>query len=261
MATYQKRKVRDGKTRIYGRIRLLGMELQATFDRMTDFRIWEQEEERKIRNGYYLDNEEATKHLLSAAIERFVNERSTTDVRRVHLRRWNEAIGRLPLSAVSIVRINDTTASWHSTGVDPKRDDKGKLVYTRLVGPTINRHLNSLSMVFRAAKEWGWVSRNAVLEARRFPDSKARVRFLSDEERDALLETCKASDYKPLYFIVVLALSTGMRKNELRHLKWSDVDVKAGAIILLKTKNKNPRRVAVRGLALQLLQDTPRCAA
>jgi integrase len=54
---------------------------------------------------------------------------------------------------------------------------------------------------------------------------------------------------------VVLALATGMRQAELMGLKWQDVDLQRGVIILHETKNGERRRVPVAGLALELLKD------
>ncbi len=53
---------------------------------------------------------------------------------------------------------------------------------------------------------------------------------------------------------MVLALSTGMRKSEILHIKWPDVDLEKGTLILYKTKNNEIRRVALRGLALELFR-------
>ena len=45
-----------------------------------------------------------------------------------------------------------------------------------------------------------------------------------------------------------------MRRSEIKRLTWAQVDLAKGIIILSETKNGEPRRVAVRGLALELLQ-------
>jgi integrase len=46
-----------------------------------------------------------------------------------------------------------------------------------------------------------------------------------------------------------------MRQGELMGLTWQDVNLKDGVIILQTTKNGERRRVAVMGLALELLRD------
>ena len=46
---------------------------------------------------------------------------------------------------------------------------------------------------------------------------------MDDDERIKLLDACKQSSNKQLYVIVVLALSTGMRKGEILNLRRRDV--------------------------------------
>ena len=52
------------------------------------------------------------------------------------------------------------------------------------------------------------------------------VRWLSDDERTALLAACKASDSPDLYPFVLFALTTGARKGEIAALEWAQVDLK-----------------------------------
>lgn len=84
-------------------------------------------------------------------------------------------------------------------------------------------------------------------------EPRGRVRFLSDDERTRLLEACKQSSNEFLYPAVVLAISTGLRRSELMHLKWDDVSFERKCIILQETKNGERHSVPIRGLALQLL--------
>ncbi len=85
-------------------------------------------------------------------------------------------------------------------------------------------------------------------------ESRGRVRFLDENERDSLLKACKKSSNEWLYLCVTLALSTGMRQGELMGLNWPDVNLNDGYIILHDTKNGERRRVPLVGHALELLQ-------
>jgi integrase len=84
------------------------------------------------------------------------------------------------------------------------------------------------------------------------------VRFLDDDERARLLEACRKSRNEYLYFIVVLALSTGMRKSEILNLKWQDIDLKAQQLVVHDTKNKERKVMPLSGLALELTKAHPR---
>lgn len=103
-------------------------------------------------------------------------------------------------------------------------------------------------------KEWGWIEDSPMKKVRKPQEPRGRVRFLSDEERNTLLETAKKSSNPFLYLVIVLALSTGMRQGEIMNLRCEDIDVFRGRIILHETKNGERRTVPLRGLAQELIQ-------
>lgn len=103
-------------------------------------------------------------------------------------------------------------------------------------------------------KEWGWAYENPVLKVTRLKEPRGRVRYLSDDERAKLLEACKQSDSTYLYTVVVLALSTGARRNEILSLKWQHVDFVRSVITLHETKNNERRVLPITNLALELLK-------
>lgn len=53
------------------------------------------------------------------------------------------------------------------------------------------------------------------------PMTRGRARYLSDNERDRLLEACRNSEWDRLYLLVLMAMSTGMRKGEMLQLNWA----------------------------------------
>jgi integrase len=81
---------------------------------------------------------------------------------------------------------------------------------------------------------------------------------LEDDERRCLIEACKANSNPYIYPVVVLALSTGMRRGEILNLTWKDVDLEKGRIILHQTKNGDRRLVPITGIALELLKEVYR---
>jgi len=90
--------------------------------------------------------------------------------------------------------------------------------------------------------EWRWIVENPAKKVTRKKENKGIVRYLSDDERKALLKACRESTWDRLYLLVILALSTGARQGELLSLRYSDIDLEKGVATLEDTKN-NERRV------------------
>lgn len=112
----------------------------------------------------------------------------------------------------------------------------------------------SLSHFFTVcSKQWEWIAENPVKKITREKEPRERMRFLNPEERKKLIEACQLSDNPLLLTFVVLLLSTGCRYNEIRCLKWSDIDLFKGRITINQSKNGDVRSVPIRGFGLDLL--------
>ena len=212
MATNTKRRGSDGKPVYRVRIRRRGAKpLSATFRRKTDAKQWINETEAALKNGKYFDREEARKHTLKDATERYKSIFGVDIQKKTHIERWNKELGHLLLSDLTSIAIADVLEKWRT----------GPTTWGHVFsGPTLNRYLATLSSVLTAAaRDGGWLPRNPVREVRRFKESRGRVRFLSDDEREKLLTACRDSTLPCLYLVVILALSTGMRKNEIMTLR------------------------------------------
>ena len=55
--------------------------------------------------------------------------------------------------------------------------------------------------------------------------------------------------------MVALAISTGARRGELIHLKWSDIDLKANRATVQDTRNGDPRVLPLVGKSLEALRE------
>jgi integrase len=103
------------------------------------------------------------------------------------------------------------------------------------VGPaSINRELAMVKNAFnKAVKEWGWVRDNPVTRIPMEKEPPGRVRYLTDEEFEKLLEGCP----EWLRPIVLTARHTGLRKENILSLKWHQVDLNRRVITVERTKN------------------------
>ena len=251
MARIKERLAADGTKRYTAEVRLKGYPAQtATFKRKTDVNKWIQDTESAIREGRHFKTVESKKHTVSEMIDRYLSNANLTQVQDehtgLHLRRWRDEIGYLLLADVTPDTITQV---------------KEKLLNEEYRGKprsptTVLRYMASLSTVFTTSvKDWGWVEESPMRNVKKPKAARGRVRFLDDDERERLLVACKESRNKWLYMCVILAMSTGMRQAELFSLKWSDVDLKDGFLILHETKNGERRRVPLAGHGLELLRE------
>lgn len=243
MASIEKRITQDGKTSYRVKVRLKGYPTQtATFHRLTDAKKWIQDTESAIREGRHFKTAKAKKHTFNDLVTRYCKEilpqysDRERQERKAKLEWWNKGLGYLLLADVTPSAITEYRNSLNRSNA------------------TKNRYLAALSHLFTVAvQEWEWLEDNPTRKIKKPKEPRGRVRFLDDNERSRLLQACKESSNDLLYLTVILALSTGMRQGELMGLKWQDVNLKDGYLILHETKNDERRRVPLAGHALELL--------
>ena len=98
---------------------------------------------------------------------------------------------------------------------------------------TVNREVACLKHIFTKAIEWGIVQKNPGKKVKLLRERNTRLRYLDEKEIGRLHDAC-VEHLKP---IVIVALNTGMRKEEILSLKWKDVDYRIRTISILDTKN------------------------
>ncbi len=253
MASIRKRTKKDGSTSFRVDVRLKGFPPQrATFSRLTDAKRWAQNTESAIREGRHFKTAEAKRHTLADLVDRYIENVLPTKPKQQNaqtsqLNWWKAQLGDYVLADVTAALIAE------------KRDQLLKTPTSRgpTTGPaTVNRYLAALSHAFTiAVKEWGWVEDSPLRKVRKPTEPKGRVRFLSDDERARLLKACKRSDSQILYLVVVLALSTGMRRMEIMGMRWKDIDFQRACVTLHETKNGEVRVIPLTGHAMELLQE------
>lgn len=121
---------------------------------------------------------------------------------------------------------------------------------------TVNRLLATLKHMFTKAVEWDMVSEDVLKKIRKVkltPENNRRLRFLSREESQILID-CSISHLKP---IVIMALNTGMRLGEILKLKWDQVDLRHGYILLNDAKNNERREIPINSTLREVLEKLP----
>ncbi len=247
MATFEERTISTGEKRIRAVVRRAGFQtLRATFENKKKAREWASKEETAMRDGKYRLSAAADHHTAAEMIDCYLEKVlphksrkvSYTIQQRAQLLWWRQRIGQYKLANVTPALIGDC---------------RNELLGERSTA-TANRYMAALSHVYTIAiKEWAWLEQSPILRLSKLKESRGRVRFLSDAERDALLGACRMEKRKPLELLVVLAISTGARKMEILSLKWEDVDLERGIATVQESKNDERRPLYLMSLAKQML--------
>ena len=125
---------------------------------------------------------------------------------------------------------------------------------------TINLHLSTLRRALYVAQEWEIIDDIPMM--RRLKEEKSGFRFLDFSEADRLIA---AADPEWRTMIVV-ALKTGMRLGELLALRWADVDLVTGRVMVRRNyvrghvgtpKNGKAREIPLCDDAIAALTDHP----
>lgn len=137
---------------------------------------------------------------------------------------------------------------------------------------TANKELARLKHALARAVAWGYLKASAAAKVGKTKEPTGRVRYLTPEERHALLEgadiTVKAQDGRAwtvhhaptpaLRLYILVALHTAGRRAELLRLSWFDVDMRQRTITFRGTKNGSDRTVPMTDTVREALQELPR---
>jgi integrase len=239
--------IRGNTYNVQIRIRPYG-NVTKTFKKKKEAERWAAKTEMEMREGKYGLSSESRKKTLSIAIERYRKYvlPSVRKSRREHiLNWWEKRLGHLPLKEISPALIAEIRDSLTDEEVNGKKKSAATVVkYLVVLSHILNTCVN----------EWQWLENNPVMKVSKPSLPRGRTRFLDDDERERLLQACQESKNPYLYTIVVLSISTGMRRSEMLNLTWRDVDCEKGSIILKETKNGEVRVLPLESLALQLVK-------
>jgi integrase len=164
---------------------------------------------------------------------------NTSNTERGFFQRVAQELGSIPLDKCSPLVLNSWLDRFRATH-KPN---------------SIRRYWVALAALFTCAvRDLEWLERSPMRRVRRPPAPPSRERCLSEDELARLLKACQQSRNMNLYPMVMLALSTGARKNELRERTWEELDLERGLLLLRQTKNGTRRAVPLVGPVVTLLR-------
>ena len=194
---------------------------------------------------------------LSELFDRYTTEYSTHNKakhavgqERTWARRMLEFFGDVPLIEVTPSRVAEYKAYLREQGLSPS---------------SINSQRGFLSHAFKkAVNEWEWASTNPVEKVSREKVNNARDRWLTKDEEKKLIDACvihvtgRGNVLEPRYWlqeIVIFALNTGMRQDEILSLEWPNVDLGRRTLTVVRSKNGEKRTIPLNRRVLGLLEE------
>ena len=213
MPSIQKRLSPDGTVRYRAVVRLKDHRPDtATFQKKADAVAWAQETESRLRQSKYFPDKliELEKYTLGNLLDRYQSEvlpKKKAKGQLGQLKWWKDQLGDRKLKSFYPALI--------STYKEKLIQEPSERTGRKRTPATVNRYLALISHVFTTAvKEWQWMEINPVMQISKPKESRGRTRFLSDEEREKLLNTCRSSESVFLFVIVTATASSEVGMEE-----------------------------------------------
>lgn len=121
---------------------------------------------------------------------------------------------------------------------------------------TVNRELSVLKNLLGTAVEWKKLRANPLQGVGMLKEPPGRLRFLDLEEIHRLLACCPPPPH-PLRNIILMALTTGMRRGEILGLRWDYIKLENRLMVLPMTKNNTVRVVPINETLATVLEAMP----
>ncbi len=187
-----------------------------TFELKKDAEKWGRLQERLMDVGQWVDRSEAEQTTLEELLDRYQREVSSSkhgaDIEIYRINQFkNSNLAKYSVAAIT----GQLIAKW--------RDKRIKEVS----GSSVSRELTLLSHVFTVAiKEWGFaINCNPVSLVRKPSSNPPRDRILTDQQRQALIASCKQFKNSWIHSVVIFAMETAARRGEILNLTWKGVDL------------------------------------
>lgn len=172
--------------------------------------------------------------------------RYKSSVKMLNLYYSNKPLGTITVESVE--KYKKKRFEWY------REENEGR----ELMPATLNRDIRTLSNMMRKAVDWKYLQRNPLEGVAVFTEDNEKMWVLTPEQEEKLLEECdkraQNKGGKYLKDLVLFALHTGMRREEIFSLRWSNVFTSDNYIRVEDTKTHVNRNVPINGTVREILK-------
>lgn len=237
---------KKGERQWHVQIRKRGYPAQTkTFTNKSDAERWATIIESEMERGVFVSRTEAEATLIKDVLSRFETEvlptKRSEQSDKSRIKTLAEAFGAYRL------------ASLTSTQIAKFRDERLKVVGAQ----SVIHEINLLNRVLKTASmDWGIALPGGLptTQVRKPAKPRGRDRRVSESEINQILHVTKSIE---LSTIIILAVETGMRRNEMASLAWDQINLDRQTAHLPMTKTDVPRTVPLSTTAIAALKKMP----
>ena len=185
-----------------------------------------------------------------------VNEYKLAELAQEYLK-WTERQRVHKTKKIWVKQLIQVFGNLNLKDLNPRVIEQWQSVRLKYNKPsTVNRLTGCLKHMVNKGVQWGMASEESLKLVRMvkpLEENNRRLRFLTIEECQTLIDCC-APHLKP---IVIVALHTGMRRGEILGLKWKQVDLNHGFILLDTTKNGERKEIPIDDTLQEMFNEMP----
>jgi integrase len=249
MASFRKYRNDDGTTSIAAQVRIKPFKAIAkSFPTKPAAKEWAEAKEKELRaqRKHGADRTDLPALTVRTLLDEFLRDSEVASLRYFDdLARlcawWSNEMGATKVADVGVLKLRTARGKLQDGGARS--------------AATVNRYLSALRSCWnwgRAAglvpQDRGWPTRLLLTEP------KGRVRFLNDVELANVLAAAKAQS-AVMHAAIMVSIATGLRQGELLRLKWADIDLNAGKLVVLISKTDTARAVYLPSVAVDALKE------
>ena len=137
---------------------------------------------------------------------------------------YNDIVDKIIIPKLGSIKINELTPISIQNFLTSESKNKS--------GTTVRHYYNVLNISLNRAVKWQLIQVNPCNAVETPKKSQKKIKVLSPEESNNLLEYAQSCIFEVMYIPVLLALTCGMRRGEILGLKWDNINFEKNILVV-----------------------------